>query len=70
MLCNRAAAVFDAVLDGCEAVGPLRMTADVAAEPAALYHCALELADSPDPASRSTRRPSRVAQSVTLSPGR
>ncbi|HZU89765.1 MAG TPA: enolase C-terminal domain-like protein [Stellaceae bacterium] len=41
------AAVCDAVLDGCEAVGPLKMAADVAAEPAILDRGVLELADSP-----------------------
>jgi L-alanine-DL-glutamate epimerase-like enolase superfamily enzyme len=41
------AAVCDAVLDGCEAVGPLKMAADVVAEPVLLDRGVLALADGP-----------------------
>jgi muconate cycloisomerase len=41
------AAVCDAVLDGCEAVGPLKMAADVVTEPAVLDHGVIKIGDAP-----------------------
>jgi L-alanine-DL-glutamate epimerase-like enolase superfamily enzyme len=41
------AAVSSAVLDGCEAVGPLKMAADVVSEPARLDRGVLELGTAP-----------------------
>jgi muconate cycloisomerase len=41
------AAVSEAVIDGCEAVGPLKMAADVVAEPVRLDAGALRLPDKP-----------------------
>ena len=41
------AAVCSAVLDGCEAVGPLKMAADVVTEPAVLDHGVIAIGDGP-----------------------
>jgi muconate cycloisomerase len=41
------AAVCDAVLDGCEAVGPLKMAADVVTEPAVLDHGTIKITEAP-----------------------
>ena len=41
------AAVCPAVLDGCEAVGPLKMAADVVTEPAVLDHGVIKISDAP-----------------------
>ena len=41
------AAVSDAVIDGCEAVGPLKMAGDVVSEPIRLDAGVIELADAP-----------------------
>jgi muconate cycloisomerase len=41
------AAVSEAVIDGCEAVGPLKMAADVVAEPVRLDAGVLRVSDSP-----------------------
>jgi L-Ala-D/L-Glu epimerase / N-acetyl-D-glutamate racemase len=41
------AAVSDTVIDGCEAVGPLKMAGDVVAEPASLEAGVIRLADAP-----------------------
>jgi muconate cycloisomerase len=41
------AAVCPAVLDGCEAVGPLKMAADVAAEPLVLDRGVIRIGDAP-----------------------
>ena len=41
------AAVSDAVIDGCEAVGPLKMAGDVVAEPVSLDAGVIRLADVP-----------------------
>jgi L-alanine-DL-glutamate epimerase-like enolase superfamily enzyme len=39
--------VSEAIIDGCEAVGPLKMAADVVAEPVRLDAGALRLGDQP-----------------------
>jgi hypothetical protein len=41
------AAVSDTIVDGCEAVGPLKMAADVATEPVSLDHGEITLGDGP-----------------------
>lgn len=41
------AATSDAVLPGCEAVGPLKMSADVVADPVDLSHGVIKLPDAP-----------------------
>jgi muconate cycloisomerase len=41
------AAVSEAIVDGCEAVGPLKMAADVVAEPARLDAGVIRLGDQP-----------------------
>ena len=41
------AATSDAVLPGCEAVGPLKMSADVVADPIDLSHGVIKLSDAP-----------------------
>jgi muconate cycloisomerase len=41
------AAVCEGVLDGCEAVGPLKMAGDVVTEPAVLDHGVITLGDAP-----------------------
>jgi muconate cycloisomerase len=44
---STVAAVSEAIIDGCEAVGPLKMAADVVAEPVRLDAGALRLGDQP-----------------------
>ena len=41
------AAVSDAVIDGCEAVGPLKMAGDVVTEPVSLEAGLIRLPDTP-----------------------
>ena len=41
------AATSSAVLPGCEAVGPLKMSADVVADPVDLSHGVVKLPDAP-----------------------
>jgi L-alanine-DL-glutamate epimerase-like enolase superfamily enzyme len=41
------AAVSDAVIDGCEAVGPLKMAGDVVVEPVRLDSGVIRLGDHP-----------------------
>jgi L-alanine-DL-glutamate epimerase-like enolase superfamily enzyme len=41
------AAVSEAVIDGCEAVGPLKMAGDVVAEPVRLDAGVLRVSDAP-----------------------
>jgi L-alanine-DL-glutamate epimerase-like enolase superfamily enzyme len=43
----QVAACSEAVLPGCEAVGPLKMARDVVTEPLVLEHGVLRLSDAP-----------------------
>jgi len=43
----QVAACSEAVLPGCEAVGPLKMAADVVTEPLVLDHGVIRLSDAP-----------------------